>query len=96
VRGDDDDRRIGVQFHDPGEVIEAFAAIGGRALEIEIQQNRVRRFLFQEGKQVPGRIERFDAFEDVAQGQARGERDIRVVVHDHSQFEFLVHATSVA
>ena len=82
-----DHGRIGVLVHDPREIIEAFAPVGRRALEIEVEQDRVGRFALEQRQQLGRRLQRLDPLELVAQRKPRGEGDIGIVVDDHGKVE---------
>ena len=87
--GDDDHRRLRVALHDPAEIVEALAAVGRAALEIEVEQDRRRahRALMQRRqlRRATGSVG--DLAEQVAQRQPRRQRDVGIVVDDDGQVE---------
>jgi len=83
-------------FHDLPEEIEAFAAVGPRAFEVEIQKNRIGAFALEERKELGGRTKRLDALEHLAQRETCGEGNVGIVVDDDRKVEDFRHATSVA
>ena len=66
------------------------------ALEIEVEQDGVGPLRLEQRQEIGGRDQRLDPLEQVPQRQARGKRDIGVVVDDDGKAEGVVHATSVA
>ena len=96
MRGDDDDRRIGIDLHDPAERFEPLAAVGPGALEVEVEQDRIRALALEQRQQVGGRAQRLDPLEHVAKRKPRRQRDVGVVVDDDREVEHVRHATSVA
>lgn len=93
---DDHHGRVGVERHDPTEIVQPFAAVRGGALKIEIEQNRIRPLALHDRQKLGGGRERLHALEHVPQSETRGERDIGIVVDDYGQLELVFHATSVA
>jgi len=91
VGGDDNHRGIRVLLHNPSEIIQSFAAVGRGSLEIEVEEDGVGPFALEQRKQLGGRGQGFDPFEQVAQSKAGRERDIGIIVDDYSEAERLFH-----
>jgi hypothetical protein len=93
MRGDDDYRRIRVLLPDPGEVVEAFTSIGCRALEIEVEEDRVGTLALQQRQQFLRRGKGGDFLEQLAKRQSRRKGDVRIIIDDDRQPECRFHAT---
>ncbi len=94
--GDDHHRRVGLNLHHLAEKRETFAAVGRSALEIKVEQDRVRAFLLEQRQKLRRSAQCLDGLEQVAERKTRCERDIGVVVDDDRKAEWRLHATYVA
>ena len=91
--GDDHHRRLRVARHDPAEIVEALAAVGRAALEIEVEQDRRRatRASMQRQQLRAARPGSSISLEQVAQRQPRRQRDVGIVVDDDGKVERRIH-----
>ena len=96
MRGDDHHSGVGIDPHNLVQERQALTPVRRAALEIEVEQDRVRTLFLQQRQQGPRRTQGFDPPEQVSKREPGGEGNVGVVVDDNSEAERVVHATSVA